>query len=265
MHAGEVLNTILSEIKDNIARIILNRPDKRNALNAEMVSELTAEFIKLEQLSSIKVVTLTGAGKVFSAGADLDSIQKLTTNSYEENLDDSNKLKTLFKLIYNFPKPVIAIVNGHAIAGGCGLATVCDITIVKSSAKLGYTEVKIGFVAALVMVFLKDLVGEKRAKDLLFSGRLISASYAENIGLITRSISEESFEEDVKSSIAEYASNSPSALEITKNLFHKIKEQSFDDGLSLASETNAKTRETSDCREGISAFLEKRSPVWSKS
>jgi len=256
------MSIVLSERKNSVVYLTLNRPDKRNALNAALVESLTTHFKHLLEDHDLRAVVLRGAGKVFSAGADLDSIQQLTKNTYDENLEDSNRLLNLFKLIYHFPKPVIAVVNGHAIAGGCGLASVCDITLVKASAKLGYTEVKIGFVAAIVMVFLKDMIGEKRAKDLLLSGRLISAEEACSIGLATRSFSDETFDADVEEAINDYMSNSPSALEITKKLFHSIKETTFDEGLSLASKTNAKTRETEDCREGIAAFLEKRSPKW---
>src|ERR1051326_4225398 len=176
--------TIRYESEPPLALIILNRPEKRNALNSQLVDELGKAFALAQEDSNCRVVLLKAEGKAFAAGLDLEALQKIVGQSHEKNLEDSRKLAVLFRRIYTLPKPVIAVVAGPAIAGGCGLATVCDITIATPDAKFGYTEVKIGFVAAIVNVFLLLIVGEKQARDLLLSGRLIDSAEAARIGLI---------------------------------------------------------------------------------
>ncbi|MFN3315295.1 MAG: enoyl-CoA hydratase/isomerase family protein, partial [Raineya sp.] len=167
-----------------IAYITLNRPDKRNALNFQVVEQLKQAFWKAKEDETAKVVVLRAEGKVFCAGADLEYLQTLQKNTFEENLADSSHLKELFELIYTHPKIVIAQIHGHAIAGGAGLATVCDFSYSVPDAQFGYTEVKIGFIPAIVMVFLLRKIGEGRAKELLLSGDLISAQKAQEFGLI---------------------------------------------------------------------------------
>lgn len=251
------------EIKNKVAHIFLTRAEKKNALNDELVSEFYDLLIKLEKKNDISLLTITGEGDTFSAGADLAHIQKLSSYSFEENLRDSVRLKNLFHKIYSFPKPVLAIVNGHAIAGGAGLASVCDIILMKESAKIGYTEVKIGFIAAIVMVFLRQIVGEKVANDLLFSGRLITANEAKSLGLVNHVYSDMEFEESCKNYIEKLLNNSPQAQENTKKLLREIKSLSLEKALEIAVKSNAETRESFDCKEGIAAFLEKRNANWS--
>lgn len=248
-------------IKGKVAEIKLNRPDKKNALNPQLVRELQNCFNSLRS-KAISIVSLSGEGDVFSAGADLAHIQQLAKNSDEENRNDSRELMTLFKSIYDFPKTVIAKVNGHAIAGGAGLASVCDIVLMKKSAKIGYTEIKIGFVAAIVMVFLRRMIPEKNAKELLLSGRLISASEAKDIGLINHIFEDDSFDLQADNYIQNILNNSPLALAETKSLFHRISELPIEQALEDAAHSNVKARKSADCKEGIAAFLEKRKAIW---
>lgn len=246
----------------HISTISLNRPDKKNALNPELVEALHSAFRSVETREETRAVVLTGEGDVFSAGADLAHIQQLAKNSLEENAADSEKLKILFHYIYMFPKPVVAKVNGHAIAGGAGLASACDIVLMSADAKIGYTEVKIGFIAAIVMVYLNRIVGEKAASDMLLSGRLLSAAEAQAMGLVSKVFEENTFDEDCTSYIEKLTRNSPQAQASTKALFRAVQTMNIDEALSLAIGKNAETRASSDCKEGIAAFLEKRKPNW---
>ena len=176
------------ERKDSLGIIILNRPEKRNALNAAFVSELIGVFDELEKDEQVKIIILRANGEVFSAGADLKYLQELQQNTFEENVEDSRLLASLFLKIYQLRKVVIAEVQGHAIAGGCGLISVCDFVFTVDEAKFGYTEVKIGFVPAIVMVFLLRKLGETHVKELLLSGYLITAQKAREFGLINKII-----------------------------------------------------------------------------
>lgn len=251
------------EEKDRIGYITLDRPEKRNALNAQVVSELKAAFDRAEASDNVKVIILRANGKAFCAGADLGYIQQLQKNTYEENLEDSNHLKELFYKIYTCSKVVIAQVHGHAIAGGCGLATVCDFSFSVPEAKFGYTEVRIGFIPAIVKVFLIRKIGEMRAKELLLSGELITAERAEEIGLIN----DVEWGEDLEDAVYSFASNlirnnSGQSMELTKKMIAEVQSMSLEDGLSYAAEMNAKARGTEDCRKGIASFLEKKEISW---
>jgi methylglutaconyl-CoA hydratase len=249
--------------KNRIFFITLNRPDKRNALNGEVVKELKKAFIDAESDDSSKVIVLRGNGAVFSAGADLDYLQQLQKNTYAENLADSSSLAELFKIIYHHNKVVIAQVEGHAIAGGCGLATVCDFTFVVPEANMGYTEVKIGFIPAIVSIFLIRKIGEQKAKELLLTGKLISSLEAKNLGLINDVIAADQIKQKVEEfafSLCEQAS--AQSLTLTKQLISNVQELSLQDGLKYAAELNAKCRAESDCKKGIAAFLSKEKLTW---
>jgi methylglutaconyl-CoA hydratase len=249
--------------KNRIFFITLNRPDKRNALNGEVVKELKKAFIDAESDDSSKVIVLRGNGAVFSAGADLDYLQQLQKNTYAENLADSSSLAELFKIIYHHNKVVIAQVEGHAIAGGCGLATVCDFTFLVPEANMGYTEVKIGFIPAIVSIFLIRKIGEQKAKELLLTGKLISSLEAKNLGLINDVIAAD----QIKQKVEEFAfslckQTSAQSLTLTKELISNVQELSLQDGLKYAAELNAKCRAESDCKKGIAAFLSKEKLTW---
>lgn len=257
------MELIKTSRKDRIGYITLNRPDKRNALNFEMVSELKNAFKMHEKDENVKIIILNAVGKVFCAGADLAYLQQLQKNSYEENLEDSRHLMELFRLIYTMPKIVIAAVHGHAIAGGCGLATVCDFAFSTKEAKFGYTEVRIGFVPAIVKVFLLRKIGEAKAKSLLLSGELISAEEAMEIGLINRLIDADNFHLKIDDFAMELAEkNSGQSMGMTKQMIAAVQSMSLDDGLNYAAEMNAKARGTEDCKKGISSFLNKEELSW---
>lgn len=251
------------EVKNRVATITLNRPEKRNALNAEMVTELKEAFTKAEKDHEAKVVVLAAAGDAFCAGADLAYLEQLQQNTFEENLADSNHLKELFYQIYTHPKVVIAKIQGHAIAGGCGLATVCDFSFTADHAKFGYTEVRIGFIPAIVKVFLLRKIGEGKAKELLLTGELCDASTAKNYGLVNEIVSADDLEEKVDAFAYMLVSkNSGQSMQLTKEMIAKVQELSLEEGLNHAAEQNAKARATEDCQKGIAAFLNKEKLSW---
>jgi methylglutaconyl-CoA hydratase len=254
--------TIKIKWENPFLTVILNRPEKRNALNDLMVKELKDIFSAVKEDSSIRSVTLTGAGKVFCSGADLSYLKELKDFSYNENLNDSLNLSKLFLEIYTLPKPVIAVVKGAAIAGGCGLATVCDFVISEKGALFGYPEVKIGFVAALVSAFLIRQIGERRAREMLLSGELYSAEEALKRGLITSVAEKETIEEQALELSLKLSKNSPLAMAESKKILSAAVYKDIKKELEFLARINAKFRETDDFLEGISAFLEKRAPQW---
>lgn len=251
------------EVKDRVAFITLNRPEKRNALNAEMVTALKDAFAKAAEDADAKVIVLAAAGDAFCAGADLAYLEQLRQNTFEENLADSDHLKTLFYQIYTLPKVVIAQIQGHAIAGGCGLATVCDFSFSVPDAKFGYTEVRIGFIPAIVKVFLLRKIGEGKAKELLLTGELIDAERAQNFGLINGVIERESLEQHVHAFAQMLVNkNSGQSMQLTKQMIAGVQEMSLKEGLDHAATQNAQARATSDCKKGIGAFLKKEKLSW---
>lgn len=252
--------------RDRAGRVLtltLNRPDKRNALSASLVGALREALGEAEKDDDVRVVVLTGAGKVFSAGADLAALEALQTASAEDNLADSRHLADLFTAIYRHPKPVIAKVNGHAIAGGCGLAAVCDFSLVSDRAKLGFTEVRIGFVPAIVSVFVLRKLGEAAARDLMLRGGLISAEEVAGAGLVTRAVAPEDLDAEVEALADELATEtSATAVALTKRLLADVPGMGLDEAVSHAVQLNALARSTDDCRAGIASFLTKTDPPW---
>jgi len=255
---------ITSSVSDRICRIVLNRPEKRNALDDIMVEELTAAFRRAGEDPSVRVVTLAAEGKAFCAGADLAYLQKLSSFSLEENQEDSARLAFLFETIYLLPKPVIAVVNGPALAGGCGLASVCDIVLASAEhALFGYTEVRIGFIPAVVMTFLVRRVGEGRAREMILRGNTFSAEEAERSGLVNRVLPEASLKEEAERLCRELATaNSGAAMGLSKQLLGELSSPEVGVALRTASRANADARMTEDCRKGIAAFLEKQRIEW---
>jgi methylglutaconyl-CoA hydratase len=256
--------TLLYKIDKDILYITLNRPDKRNALNDQMVHDLNSLFIKNRENKDIIGIALTGSGEAFCAGADLTYLRGLRDKSYEENLQDSKNLKEMFWSIYSFPKPTAALINGPAVAGGCGLSTVFDIAIASKNAIFGYPEVKIGFVASIVSVFLMQKVGLTETKHLLYTGEMIDTLQAEKIGLIQQ-IAEPG--ELVKASdtfFSKLRKNSLQAILQTKRLLIELHQRELLDKLDFACQVNAESRQTSDFQEGLNSFLEKRKPIWEK-
>lgn len=246
-----------------ITVVTIARPEKRNALNRELVSRLTDVFSGFSDDSECRVVVLTGTGSTFSAGADLKALEEMQSASFEENTADSAALAELFSSIRNCPKPVIARVNGHAIAGGMGLVTACDFSICDEGAKLGFTEVRIGMVPALVMVLLKRRLGDLQLRNLFLRGHLIDAREAFRIGLVNECVATDLLDSRVDKLAAEIAERtSPQAVASTKRMLVEMDEMAWSEALSYAVTENARARETSDCRAGIAAFLAKQDPPW---
>ena len=263
MKFDTIMEFVNYELKDRIGYITLNRPDKRNALNYQMVSELKTAFSKASEDLAAKVVILQAVGKVFCAGADLAYLQQLQENTYEENLEDSTHLKELFLQIYTLDKVVIAKVHGHAIAGGCGLATVCDFAFSAPESLFGYTEVRIGFIPAIVKVFLLRKIGEAKSKELLLSGELVSADDALGYGLINKVIDAEQLDSQVNNfAHALVEKNSGQSMALTKRMIAEVQSLNLEEGLDYAAKMNASARESDDCKKGISSFLNKEKLLW---
>ena len=252
-------------LERNVCTITMNRPDKRNALNPELVAALRDAFTRAESDTHVKVIVLAAEGDVFCAGADLAYLQRMQSFSYEENLNDSTQLRNLFWQIYSHPKVVIARVQGPALAGGCGLVTVCDFSFATANARFGYTEVKIGFLPAIVMSFLVRKIGEGRARQLLLAGTVIDAKEAYRMGLINCVSEKNMLSPDVESFAASLIqANSFEAMKTTKQLLAQMQSLSLEAALDLAAAANARARETDDCRRGIAAFLNKEKIDWNK-
>jgi len=246
--------------QQSVRLLTLNDPQRRNPLSPALVQGLLAALDTAAQDPAIRAVVLTGAGPAFSAGADLEFLKQVTAAGAEANYAHSRELMRLFHRIYTFPKPTIAAINGPAVAGGAGLATACDLVVMSEQAQLGYTEVKIGFVAALVGVILVRAVGEKHARELLLTGKLVSALEAYRMGLVNRVVPAEQVLEEALALAQEVAANAPTSLALTKELLNALPGMGLEDGFRLASIANAWVRETGDLAEGIAAFFEKRPP-----
>ncbi|HEY8510939.1 MAG TPA: enoyl-CoA hydratase-related protein [Cyclobacteriaceae bacterium] len=252
-------------LERNVCTITMNRPDKRNALNPEMIAALREAFSRAESDTEAKVIVLAAEGDAFCAGADLAYLQRMQQFSYEENLSDSTQLKDLFWQIYSHPKVVIAKVQGPAIAGGCGLVTVCDFSFAIAKATFGYTEVKIGFVPAIVMSFLIRKIGEGRARQLVLTGAVVDAKEAYRMGLINCVSEKSMLSKDVESfAISLIQANSFEALKTTKQLVAQMQSLTLEESLELAAAANARARETDDCKRGVAAFLNKEKIYWNK-
>ncbi len=245
-----------------VALITLNRPEKRNAVSFALVSEMLGALDEIER-SKAQVVIITGAGKAFCAGMDLDELKSLLGKTHDENLKDSARMAQLFRRIYEFPLPTIAAVNGAAIAGGTGIATMCDFTLAVPEAKFGYTEVRIGFVPAIVSAILVWQVGHKIARDLLLTGRLFDAAEAHRYGLVNEVVASEQLMARARELAAQISENSPTSVRVTKKLINGYLDKQLDAQFAAAIEENARIRTTPDFREGVSSFLEKRKPRWS--
>src|SRR5213593_2117679 len=254
--------TIQLAFDAGIATITLNRPDKRNAISFELIGDLRRALDEVEK-SPARVLILTGAGKVFCSGMDLENLKALLGRSPEQNRRDSETMAGLFRSLYEFPKISIAAVNGAAIAGGTGLALLCDFTLAVPDAKFGYTEVRIGFVPAIVSTFLLRQVGEKHARDLLLTGRLFDAHEALRLGLINEIVEPDKLMDRAHELAAHLLENSPTSLGYTKRLLTEHARAELDAQIESAVRENAAIRQTADFREGVTSFLEKRKPRWS--
>jgi methylglutaconyl-CoA hydratase len=254
--------TLHTRTEEGVLTITMNRPDKRNALNPAMMEDLTHALMAAGDDPSCGVIVLTGAGSAFCAGLDLEHLETLHAKTPAEHRHDSERIAHLLRTLYDVPKPTIAAVNGAAIAGGMGLATICDFTLSVPEAKFGYTEVKIGFVPAIVSAYLRAQIGEKRSRDLLLSGRLVKAEEASEIGLVTRMIPEQDLMHETYKLAQCLLRNSPAAVQATKRLLSEHALHHLDQETESAIAANAEARTTDDFKEGIRAFLEKRPPEW---
>jgi methylglutaconyl-CoA hydratase len=254
--------TIQLTYDSGIATITLNRPDKRNAISFDLIDDLLRALMEVETSDAL-VLIVTGAGMAFCSGMDLENLKALIGRSAEQNLKDSETMVRLFRSLYEFPKVTIAAVNGAAIAGGTGLALLCDFTLAVPEAKFGYTEVRIGFVPAIVSTFLLRQVGEKQARDLLLTGRTFGAEEAFGMGLISEIVAPENLMARARELAAVLLQNSPASLRATKKLLSDHVRAQLDAQVGSAVRENAAIRSTADFREGIASFLEKRKPVWS--
>lgn len=255
-------NTLQLAVESGIATITLNRPEKRNAISFELVGDLLAALDAIEKTSA-QVVILTGAGKAFCAGMDLEELKSLTSKTPSENVADSDRMARFFRAIYEFPKPTIAAVNGAAMAGGAGIATMCDFTLALAESTFGYTEVRIGFIPAIVSSILVWQVGHKIARDLLLTGRVFEAAEAQSLGLVNEVVSPKRLLPRARELAQQLQENSPAALRLTKKLLNSYLSKSLDKQIQNAVQENAEIRSTAEFQEGVASFLEKRKPSWS--
>ena len=251
------MSEILTERENSILTITLNRPEKRNALNDFLINSLKDTLREADKDSELRAIIVRGAGHDFCSGADLSALRKIAESDVMENLADAENLMELFALIRKVKIPVIAAVHGRALAGGCGLATACDIVLAAKSARFGYPEVKIGFVPAMVMAILRRNLSEKKSFELITQGFDFSAEEAERFGLINRVFADEDFEDGVKNYISVYEKVSRSAVILSKKLLYQMDGMNFETALETGAEVNTIARLTPDCRSGIAKFLNK--------
>ena len=254
---NSIPRVVLLESADGIARITLNRPEKRNALNSELIEGLKDALRRAAETGEIRAIVLCGAGSDFCSGADLSAVQKIATASVAENLEDARSLMELFTLIRSIRVPVVAAVRGRALAGGCGLATACDIVLAARSSRFGYPEVKIGFVPAMVMAILRRNVSEKRAFEMVTLGAEIGAEDALSFGLVNQVMDDEAFEDEVDAFVQRFMKTSGSAVALTKQLLYRTDAMSFEDALQFGVDENVIARMSEDCQKGIARFLNK--------
>jgi methylglutaconyl-CoA hydratase len=250
-------NPVLYQVDGAIARVTLNRPEKRNALNEALVAGLKHSLRQANNDTAVRVVIISGAGSDFCSGADLSALQKIADGSVAENIDDARSLMELFMLMRQVAVPVVAAVRGKALAGGCGLASACDLVLATSSAQFGYPEVKIGFVPAMVMAILRRNVSEKRAFELITRGAQIGAEEAQQFGLVNQIFNDEDFDAEVTAYVRGFEQMSKSAVALTKALLYQMDGMAFGEALGTGVDVNVIARMTEDCKKGIAQFLKK--------
>jgi methylglutaconyl-CoA hydratase len=249
--------TTLYAFEGGIARITMNRPEKRNALNDELIADLKNALRQADQDEDVRVAILTGAGADFCSGADLSALRKISNASVAENIADAQSLMELFLLIKKVRVPVISAVRGRALAGGCGLALACDMVLAARSARFGFPEVKIGFVPAMVMAILRRSISEKKAFELLTLGNDLGADEAQTLGLVNRVLDDEAFEDELDVYAHQFEKVSRSAVSLSKALFYEGDAMTFKDALESGVDTNVIARMTKDCQKGIAKFLKR--------
>lgn len=253
--------TLKLELDGEIGIITLNRPEKRNAISPAMIDDLLGALDEAERKPA-RVVILTGAGKAFCAGMDLEALRELASQTHEQHVADAERMGKMFHRVYSFPKPLISAVNGAAIAGGTGLATLADFTLAVPEATFGYTEARIGFLPAVVSVFLLRQVGEKITRELLLTGKIFDAAEAHRLGLVTQVVPQEKLMESARELAQSLIASSPTSLRLTKRIILRWSEKEIERDLAIAIRESAEIRRTADFREGLASFLEKRRPEW---
>ena len=248
---------VLYSVDGAVARLTLNRPDKRNALNDALIAGIKEGLKKAAGDEHVRAVVISGAGKDFCSGADLSALQKIAGASVAENSEDARSVLELFLLIRQLQVPVIAAVTGRALAGGCGLASACDLVLAAESARFGYPEVKIGFVPSMVMAILRRNVSEKRAFELITRGEEISAQQAKEMGLINQVFSDETFAAEVDAYAKRFEQLSKQAISLTKVLLYQMDGLAFPEALETGADVNVIARMTEDCQKGIAKFVHK--------
>jgi len=248
---------VLLAVQGGVLTVTLNRPEKKNAIDTPMIAALLGAIERADLDAEVRVVALRGAGADFCAGMDLNELLASADKTVEQNRQAALRFGEIFIRIRKLPKPVVAVVHGRALAGGCGLATACDLLVATESAKFGYPEVQRGFVPAIVMTLLKRTVGEKVAFDLAATGRILSAPEAAELGLVSRVYEDSDFEEQVGEVLRALAASSASALAFTKQQFYQLDGLRLEDGIRLGADVNAVSRTTPDFRATLQAFLKK--------
>jgi methylglutaconyl-CoA hydratase len=247
-------------LKDGaIGRVVLARPEKKNALDQQAAEELFAALAQLEGDATIRAIHLAADGDDFCAGADLEALERTLEAGAEVHRADAEALGRVFLAIRALMKPVVCTIRGRALAGGAGLATACDVVLAHEGAELGYPEVRVGFVPAMVMTMLRRAVGEKHAADLVLTGRIVNAEEAERIGLVSRVVPAATFDEEVNATLEQISRSPTTALALTKWLFYKLDSLSFEDGVAAGVVTNVEARSTDDFKKGVRRFTERRS------
>ena len=254
--------SVLTEIRDGVMILTLNRPEAGNSLNPAVGAGIVAAIDEANSNPAVRTLIVTGAGDSFCSGMDVEELRRLTTLTQVEGLEASRRIAKMFRQLHSFPKPLIMAVNGAAVAGGCGIASLGDFTLAVPEARFGYPEARIGFIPAIVSVFLIRQVGEKRARDLLLSGRLIDAQEAREIGIVTEVIPRDQLMDKVRELAEHLLELSPTSLLFMKRLLRELSETDINREIELAIQENTRIRSTPDFHEGITAFLEKRKPRW---
>lgn len=255
-------NVLLEERRGNSVCLTLNRPGARNALDLELIEALTASVGRLARQEEVRAILITGEGTCFCAGADLATLRDLRDAEVGDNLADCARLKALFLALVRCPKPLIAAVNGPALAGGCGLASLCDFILASPEATFGYPEVRVGFVAAMVLVFLSRQLGERRTREMLISGRTYTAHQMEQWGLVHQVVPSELLRDEAFSLAHQICAGGPQSLALAKELLLRTSGLPIEAAIELAADANVFARENPEMREGLDSFFQKRSPAW---
>lgn len=251
------MSELITKTENSILYLSLNRPEKRNALNDSLINSLKDALKNADTDKNLCAIIIKGEGTDFCSGADLSALQKISESDVLENLEDAESLMELFVLMRKVKIPIIAAVKGRALAGGCGLATACDIVLATKSAQFGYPEVKIGFVPAMVMAILRRNLSEKKSFELITQGFNFSAEEALNFGLINQVFADEGFDDEIKNYVSVYENVSRSAVVLSKKLLYQMDGMNFETAIEVGAEVNAIARLTEDCQKGIAKFLEK--------